>query len=256
MESEKLFIGRDLLYLAFLFLGAGLGCFLNRYRLRAKKAYRDRSVTIGLVMLSGTVAVFAISLIVTGGKLFTDPRFYYTGMILSLFPLLSFRFPRAAGFPVIILAGLATVWTAYSFSQYPRFDLVPANMGNIEIGTDRQVVLNVLPDKSSAGFFLEHDSKPELTITSFEYAVFIPVIGGEQRGKITEFRNSGIVIYEDNRFERGLLGEWLCIFQPDGFFGERDFGSVHKRTVQMPDGLLFPGSVARIFYNGVFVIIK
>ena len=261
MDSEKLYAGRDLLYLAFIFFGAGLGCFIHCFRKRAKRSFRDRCVTLGLIFFTGTVAVFAVMLILTRGKIITGLSFYATGIILAALAFFAARFPRAAGFPAIILTGLIITWIAYSFAQFPGFynpknGLTETNIGNLEFA-DGQCILKIIPEKNPA-LFIAEDSPPGaaqgpqfgITLTLFEYALFFPVIGGEQRGKITEFRNNQNIIYEDNRFEKGLLGKWINFLEKENPSGKNNFASVQKEFFLLPHNPVFSGSVTRIFYDG------
>ena len=238
MDFKNFNIGRDLLYLSFLFTGAALGCFISRLKRRASLRFKNRCLTLGIIFLSPAAAVFACMLIVTGGRFFTDPVYYITGSILALVVLLAFRFPRAAGFPAILITGLVLVWTACSFGRFPRFDGSEINLGHAEINNSGGILLSIVSGKSPVEFEPEN-MQFEITITSFEFASFVPVIGGERRGKITEFRNELTIFYDDAGFGR--------------FFGSGQDGGFLVRTavvtMPIPDGSLIPGCTAGFFYN-------
>jgi membrane associated rhomboid family serine protease len=111
--------GRDLFYLAFLFFGAALGSFLNRFRRKCNKSFRDRSITIAILFLSGAVASLAVMLILTEATIIAYPALFIIGAVFALLALLAVRFPRTAGFSLIFLAGLGIVWVSYSFFAFP-----------------------------------------------------------------------------------------------------------------------------------------
>jgi len=259
MTSDFSGTARDLLYLAFLFFGAGTGCFLNRFRARAKTGFRNRSVTLGFVLYACAACVFAIMLIVSGGRIQTHFSVYITGFVLAALALPAVRFPRAAGFPVVIAAGIVIVWTAYSFGQFPLLNNPGsrANIGCLEM--DGQYTFGTAGDQSKAQFprsVISADSVLEITITSFEYAFFFPVIGGERRGKITRLNVNGTNLYHDIRFENGLLGFWAKTFKKDYLQDRNDFIKAADLELLLTDQVINQDKpfFYRIFYHGESLI--
>ncbi|MCL2479835.1 MAG: hypothetical protein FWF22_10055, partial [Treponema sp.] len=167
---------RDLFYLAFIFLGAAIGLFLNWFRAGMNLRSRNRSVTAGLLLLSCSVAAIAVSLVITDARLFTVPAYYVIAAILAALSILSARFPRAAGFPLILAAGIVFVWIAYTFGQFPQLD-GGGCIGSINTASGGQVSAELIPGTQVN--FPADNFQCGITVTSFEYARFIPVIGGE-----------------------------------------------------------------------------
>ena len=256
MDSEILFTGRDLFYLACVFFGAGAGCFLNRFRINAKNRFRNLSLTLGFIFFSIAIIFLAIMLIVTGGRIFTGLQFYITGIVLVVITLLAARFPKAAGFPLVITAGIITVWVAWSFGQYPRFNSSEspgANIGLLEtsngsasliITGDRkpvQLIPNVTEDQSS-----------DITMTLFEYAGFVPVIGGELRGKITGINYAGKIIYNDIGFSKGLQGFIFNMFREKYSSEKIILITIDEKTMPLPADFFIQNTSDGSFRFGLF----
>ena len=274
MVSENFGACRDIFYLGFLFFGGAAGFFLHWFRVGAKIRFRSRSVTLGLVLLSCAVAAFAVSWILAGGRLFPGRAFYITGIILAVLLVLAVRFPAAAGFPLVLAAGIVYVWIAWSFGQFPRLGGTQTDQnlrqlaviktgGNSELSFEINSGNGEITKMFSAGF-VPGETVFDIAVTSFGYADFVPVIGGVRRGQITSVLDGGKNIYSDSRFDRGLLAAWLSGFRQNGFLGKRNFASVftnnlilpEPETPQNPGGTFFgsaafyPGNIVRIYFDG------
>jgi hypothetical protein len=202
--------GRDFFYLAFLFFGAALGSFLNRFRRECNKGFRNRSMVIAIIFLSGAVASLAVMLIFSEGK-FTDyPALFITGAVFALLALLSMRFPRTAGFSFILLAGIGIVWVSYAFSRFPRIESQNMPLAYIS-GEQGELSIEFIPEKEKVSLTIPETHEIELIITRIEYSYFFPLVGGESRGRITAIRDNETLMYEYPHFERSL-GRWNSLF--------------------------------------------
>ena len=237
--SGDLPISRDLLYLAFIFLGGSIGCFLNRLRADVESRFRSRMVTLGLLLLSMSVAISAVMLILANGKIITDRFYYMTAFFFCIVSAVCFRFPKAAGFPVIIFAGIVFVWFAWSFTQFPRFDDAQRYIGSADFNGD-QITINAVPDHSEVTARLSGAPGFELTVTTIRYTDYAPLIGGQTRGKITSMRGE-TPYFTDPRFEKGLLNILLKI----NVFGH---APVNKKKIDFYSDDLLPGGTSLRFY--------
>ncbi|MDR0313959.1 MAG: hypothetical protein LBI14_10215 [Treponema sp.] len=230
--------GRDLLYLAFLFFGAALGSFLNRFRRKCNKNFRDRSITIAILFFTGTVASLAVMLILTEATIIAYPAMFITGAVFALFALLSIRFPMTAGFSFILLAGIGIVWVSYSFLRYPKIDNQSTPLGYIAAG-QREFSIEFIPDKEKLSLPIPESYKLELRITHIEYAKFFPLVGGESRGRISAIRDKETLIYEYPYFNKGALSRWNSL----------PFISIETVSIGFPIDPLQPNRVYSIFNN-------
>lgn len=237
MESEINAAARDLLYLAFVFFGAAAGSMLNRFRLKAKTAFRSVSITLGLLLLSGAVASFAVMFILNGGKLFMGSMYYITGAALSVLALLSLRFPRAFGFPLILAAGIVIVWTANTFVRLPRTGDRTAPLAHISVFTDGSAALELPDGKNEIRINLgPENAGTKLVITGTEYAEFFPLLGGTSRARITEIINTdnGNIVYK---------------YEKSGPIQD-NFASREEFTLALPAGIILPERRYGVFYDG------
>jgi hypothetical protein len=218
MEFENYTAVRDLFYLAALFAGSGIGCVLNRFRIKSTLRFRNRAVTLALCLFSGMVAALAGALIYSKGFVVFEKTFYVPAVIAVVFPALAVRFPRAAGFPLILVSGCAVIWIGYSFLQFPLLDAGEScrasvfNEGNgryiARFASDRganpeqSLLIRIGGEGQPAEKFLE------FCFVRIFCAPPVPLIGGENRGIITEIRSENEVFYADPRFTGNLLRGW------------------------------------------------
>jgi hypothetical protein len=208
MDFENYAISRDLFYLAALFLGAGCGCFLNRFRIIAKTRFRILSVTAGLCFFSGAAAAFFISIILSNWKIFGETSLYLPMGILAVLVILVFRFPRAAGFPIFLLSCVFVVFIGYTGYRIPVID----NSSLLRLSRDGNNIVRISTVRSNEtssrrtndDSFLSFQVRGEgsaLEINSFSVvpSKVFPVFGGISRGLITEIRYNQTVIYANSQ---------------------------------------------------------
>jgi hypothetical protein len=171
MEFEHFAPARDFFYLACIFLGAALGFILGHFRRKAPLRSRNRSLTLAFCFLSVMVIFLAAALIYSKGQVFTEPPVYITGAVFVVFLVLVVRFPKAAGFPFILLAVVAAIWAGLSFFRYPiaRPSAPVASYTNEDLGSDL-----------------------ELVYTRLRAPRFYPLMGGETRGLLKDAKLRGM----------------------------------------------------------------
>jgi hypothetical protein len=201
MDFERFPASRDFFFLAWLFAGAALGCILSRFRKGASLRLRNRVIALAFCFLSGMVAALAAAFVLYGPAIFLEKALYLPGGILAFFLVLAFRFPRAAGFPLILAAGLAVVWLGVSFLSYPRLEVEipgsPAASVSPEGGRRFRVRTAAGPKgELSTPFVVEvSGGVMEFTLEYLTCAPSFPLIGGVTRGIITEIQDSSGVLY-------------------------------------------------------------
>jgi hypothetical protein len=204
MDFEHFSVSRDLLYLASLFTGAGLGCFLAA--LSSVRRGRSGWISAALCFLSCAVAAISGSIILSTGAVFTAFPLFVPAAAFFVTGVLALRFPRA-GVVFVFLAGVFTVFAAAVFLRYPRFVSPdnPAGNGNLPVMTVQSTGGGILvrktqrpadragspdsTDSDSAETWNLAEGSPAESLYFEALAVeanpLYPVFGGEKRGFFT-----------------------------------------------------------------------
>jgi hypothetical protein len=265
MEFEDYTAARDLFYLAALFAGAGIGCVLNRFRIKSTLRSRNRAVTLAFCLFSGMVAALAGSLIYSTGLIVFERPLYIPAAIAAALVILALRFPRAAAFPLILAAGCAVIWIGYSFLRFPliaageplRVSVSPVSHDGTG-GTGQYALRFASPRGAGSGqdilIRLEGRGRPEdrfleFSLAHLSYPAFFPLIGGENRGIVTGVRGEDEVFYADPRFAGNLLRGWygglgkILSGDPGGRFFEES-----REKVPVTD--ILPGMALELGFDG------
>jgi hypothetical protein len=221
MEFKDYAAARDLFYLAVLFAGAGIGCVLNRFRLTGTLRFRNRTITLALCLFSGMVTALAAALIYSNGLIVFEKPLYIPAIIIAVLLVLAVRFPRAAGFPLILVSGCAVIWIGYSFLQFPSLDTGEPFLVSFSGEGQGQYAAHFASGggtdpKQSFVMYLAGEEQPgevflEFCFVRISYAPSFPLIGGTNRGSITEIRSETEVFYADPRFSGKLLRGWYTL---------------------------------------------
>ena len=214
MNFEQFAHARDFLYLTALFLGAGIGCILNRYRCSfnpAKNAvrFRNRTVTAGFCFFSFALAALTTAAIFSNWAIFTVNALYVPLGILTVIIVLAFRFPRAAGFPLVIVFGIFMVWMGYACLRFPVVD--STGYGQVVPERDGSIRLKFLSPaearssdqiKSAASLSVKPGGKDdvlEFRARCITVSKNFPLAGGVSRGSITEIWDNNEYLYGSQR---------------------------------------------------------
>ena len=218
MDFKQFSLSRDLLYLASLFLGAGLGCILNRFRRKASTRFRNNSVTAGLCLFSLAFSALVAACIISNWMVIRETSLYLPLCILAILLMLACRFPKAAGFPILIISGMLLVWMGYACLRFPAFD--GAGEGHLVRDGNGLVLFRLLPPSTSDSeivFSFQPADKAEIIefhALNISISKEIPLIGGENRGIIAEIVCSTGPIYTDPRFNKAVFP--FNYYQPGG----------------------------------------
>jgi hypothetical protein len=220
MEFEEYTAARDLFYLAALFAGAGIGCVLNRFRSKSTLRFRNRTITLALCLFSGMVAALAGALMYSGALIVFETALYIPALIAAALLVLAVRFPRAAGFPLILVSGCAVIWIGYSFLQFPRLDTKEPFRVSVFCEGKGQYTVRFASGKGAKAkqnllIRLEGKEQPaegflEFCFVRVSYAPSFPLAGGENRGIITEIRGENEVFYANPQFAGIVLRGWYA----------------------------------------------
>ena len=195
MSFEQFSSSRDFLYLAALLLGCGIGCILNRLKKNCSARSRNLTVTAAFFLLSGVLAALTLALIYSGGMILFEPDLFLPLGISVLPFILAFRFPRAAGFPLILVLGVFVVWIAYVCVSFPlsgnaKNERRVSQVIHTEHADDSE---NGTPEKKGlAHILLVHSSETE---TDYCFPKAFPVVGGMGLNLISEIRKSSNLLY-------------------------------------------------------------
>jgi len=209
MDFKQFALSRDLLYLAALLLGAGLGCMLNRFRRKASTRFRNSSVTAGLCLFSLAFSALIAACIISNWMIVKEASLYLPMGILSILLVLACRFPKAAGFPILIVSGLLLVWIAYACLRFPLFN--SAGEGYLVRNGDGLVLFRLISppgsDSEQVFSFLPEDEGVVIEFHALNISISkeIPLIGGENRGIIAEITGGGEPIYTNSRFNKSVF---------------------------------------------------
>jgi hypothetical protein len=252
MEFEDYTAARDLFYLAVLFAGAGIGCVLNRFRAASTLRFRNRALTLALCLFSAMVAALAGALIYSKGLIVFEKPVYIPAAIALVLLILAVRFPRAAGFPLILVSGCLVIWIAYSFLQFSRLDTgepfrvsvssegkgqytarFASGRGNLE----ENLVIHLAGEEQS------RDQVLDFCFTRLSYASHYPLIGGQNRGVVTEIRGEKAVFYADPRLTGSLLRGWYAWLQKSPLGGSESRRVLFEESREkIPVSDILPGT--------------
>jgi hypothetical protein len=257
MDSEYFPLCRDLLYLTFALTGVSLGSALHLLRRNLRRKVRNRIILWLFCVLSGIFVCFSLVLIYSRAFLgFIPPLAPFLGAVAVVFALAA-RFPRAFGFPLILLGGLAVLWLGYSFLRFPRIRsegtplfLVIRHGG--ATGTLRFIVPGNGEWRAqtyilNAG---EGEALPELRGILVTLDPLYPLFGGETRGMITEIRRDGEVPF----FPEGwFLPRWYASLFSGGQAGNsRSWGiSTQRFQEDLGPGSLPPETNLILRFDGI-----
>jgi hypothetical protein len=259
MEFESFALSRDLLCLAGALTGATAGYVAGLGRGDTTIRGRNRLITMALVVFSAAVAAFAGAVVVSKAAIFDGVLpFIVPAVCVPVFAL-AFRFPRAAGFPLILAGGLLTVWLGGSFLRYPlvKSGGIPLAVLQNDGAGGCLLRLPAGPDDAALSVVLplpETGAPAELRAVLVGVNRFYPLIGGEERGFVSLVRRGGETLYAEPGF-RGLAGAWYrCL---DGLQRKRGVGITVRELQNTADTDAIPqGMDLRVFIDGEGLVVS
>jgi len=239
MDFEHFAPARDLFYLGSLLLGAALGSFLTTLLDTCTLRQRSVWITVILFLLSFALASLAGALILSGGLVFGMFSLYPFAILFFAIGTLGVRFPRIGGYAIIIATTVFFIWISFSFLVFPRLE-EPEQL-SLRSGTAGQIL--VRQGMTARGFgnagkldaetwTIDDDGRP-ITFEAVSITAYpgYPLIGGDQRGIITQITRRGELLYR--------------------FFRPLSLGFVLERhTLDMPSGSIRPGINLSVLFDG------
>ena len=251
MEFEHFALTRDFFYLAALLFGVGLGCILNRFRRKVTDRYRNVTVTVGLCFFSGSLVSLTLAIIFSNWMILKESSLYIPMGILAILPALAFRFPRALGFPLILVTGVFTVWMGYACLRFPVID--GSSQGRVTRDGSGLVHVRI----ASQGIDTVLSYHPETEVLEFRAFCFylpriFPLVGELKRGLIAEITTN------EGRYVDPRLGKYLFPGQypwpgADVRVQEawQQFFSFQETLEKLETKTLLPGAALTILYDGL-----
>jgi hypothetical protein len=215
------------------------------------------------------VVALAGALIYSNGLILFEKPLYVPAAIAAALLILAVRFPRAVGFPLILVSGLVAVWIGYSCLQFPRitnglplaaitnegkglYTVRFAASGKAAAGkaaagspSGQDLQIQIAGDDQSLEFFFIH----------LAYAAPYPLIGGENRGIITKIQRKtalgGEPFYADPRLDRGLLRGWYTGPLKNLSSGTENWRIRFEEShADIPAAVFLPGMALNISFDG------
>jgi len=258
MEFDQFSLARDYFYLAALFLGAGIGCILNRFRKKSTGRSRNWAITAGLCFFSGTLAALTMAIIHSNGLILLETSLYpYLGFLTAIL-ILAFRFPRVAGFPAILVTGVFLVWISYGYLRFPVIN----DSGRLRVTKEGNGLVHIIPILNSTEKALPVFSfKPEgneqvleFRAFSFTFSKVLPVVGGLNCGDIAEIRCEEELLYKDPRFSNGLFPRLYP--GSDNILSNTRIFSSQEIPAKLELRKLKPGEGLTVFFDGMEITFR
>ena len=230
MNYENFGLARDLLYLTALFIGLSTGAFLLIKTKSCTLRRRSQLITVILFLAAFAVTSLAVAVILTRGQVFSVVSIYLFFAIFLVFGIIGLYIPRVGISIIIALSGLYIVLISFSFLVYPRInDLDPL----LVRATDESFVFRHgadMWDIQDTGGAIRFEA---VCITPYPG---YPLIGGEQRGILTQVSRANEQLFS-------LRNRNLSILGMPGFVRE-------YFTLDLPEGFMLPGFSLSVLFNG------
>ena len=242
MDFEQYALARDFLYLGALFFGAGTGFILRRFR--------NAAVTAGLCLFSGTLAALCAASIISNWRIFAETALYLPLGILALVLAVAVRFPRATGFPLILISGAFVVWMGYACLRYP----VIGDNGLGQVTRDGENYIHARLPSDMSGSSLSFHNADEDAVMEFRAFIvsvsrYFPLAGGRSRGVITEISYNNRLLYAESRLGTKIIFSGYFSPGADTEFPVH-FIAFHEAAGMLETGKLFPGAGRTICFDG------
>ena len=206
---------RDLLYLAALFLGAGLGFIFHHFRFGTKRRFRNASLSIGFCLFSGAIAALTAAVICSNWIIFKETSLYLPAAIIAAFFALAVSFPRAAGFPLIIIIFIIAAASGFAIFNFPPLQ----KPDQVLLIRDSGDVLNIKPVQNEDGKVYLPETGPDDSVTiiiaensvlefhsyCFSFSGYFPLLGGIKRGDIYEITGNNEILYTKTGLGNGFF---------------------------------------------------
>jgi len=246
MDFEHFASARDLFYLGSLLLGTSLGAFLTTRLTTCTLRQKSVWITAILFLLSFALASLAGAAILSGCLIFGYLSLYPFVILFLATGTLAVRFPRIGGYAIIITTTIFLIWISFSFLVFPRFTepeqltLRSATSGQIlvRMGITARGLGNT-GKQDAETWTIDDDGRP-ITFEAVSITAYpgYPLIGGEQRGIITQVTRRGERLF--------ILAGSLYLFsrsRSPGFVLEH-------HTLDMPPGSIRPGINLSVLFDG------
>jgi hypothetical protein len=254
MEFNIFTVTRDLLYLSGALVGVALGFIVSLFRKDITIRSRNRRISVILVVLSGAISSFALAIAVSLGILFEDSGIFIVAGICVLIFALAARFPRAAAYPLILAAGLLAVWLGFSYLRFPQI-----KNSSVPLAAVYNEGENLFSVQTSQGPGSGDRAQPETirisgNLSSLEFTGIVirfkrlyPLVGGTERGLITEISKDSESLFSKTAADGTLLTSYYTWLNTDG----RIFGiSFQKVEGQVPFETIPQGMNMAVLLDG------
>lgn len=191
MTFDAFSLARDLGYGSAFFLGISLGLLLYIPWAGDDVRRKSRLVSLFFILLSVVVALLAGALVYSKATLLWDREYYFPWVLIGVSGVAGCRFPRAAGFPLVVLLGATISWGAYTYLRSEV--LSPRNnpVGTLRVNGQNQISIRFEsfppespPIQDQLYTPLEFKNEKGIPLCSVAIVAFhrlVPLIGGTSR---------------------------------------------------------------------------
>jgi hypothetical protein len=186
-------------------------------------------------------------------------------IIASIFAVVSaaaLRFPRTVAFPLIILGGVFSIWTAYTFLRFPPMDRGTSGLVSIYNGEDG-IFIHFEPRNRADRFSpaaadigpLEADAPLAIQLALISMDPAIPLIGAQKRGIVSLIQKSGEAVFTEKRLTGSLFRKWYSLLSQEALSGMIDI-SLSFKEIQVDTSGFTPEMSLTVFFDGEQLFFK
>ena len=191
MTFDAFPLARDLGFGSAFFLGISLGLLLYIPWAGDDTRRKSRFVSLFFILLSVTVALLAGALIYSKADLLWDREYWIPWALISVLGVAGSRFPRAVGFPLVVLLGAVISWGAYTYLRSEGLSsgnnpvCVLRVNGQNQISARFEPIFPVLSQKQDQLYipleFKNEEGIPLCSVTIVTFHRLVPLVGGSSR---------------------------------------------------------------------------
>ncbi len=202
-----LYLSRDLFYLAFCCLGFGAGALVSLFASDLTLKQRNRKITCAILWFSGALISLTLAIVFSKGEVFLHKDFYIAGSVFFVLTAASFRFPKYAGFPLIIIAGFLVTVFAFLFLRFPLADETDPLVFRTDESKQAAVRIMRSSDTESLSefaYFELSNLEDPLSVIVYEFHIdeAVPLAGGQVRSSPFEIIQNGALIFSNPMISR------------------------------------------------------
>jgi hypothetical protein len=199
MDFEHFALSRDMGYLGFMMAGIALGLLLQLCPSVRPAKKKHWIIPVSMLFFSAAVVFFAVSLIYSQGRILFLKAWYLPGLISAGVFTFAGRFPLAAAFPLLLLAGALAVVSGIISRPFVRLtgpETVLAVVSGVQNPNSGDRAYTVQISKTGASLFSPATgTELEIQALRLHPAPALPFFGGSVLSAVSGIFNGGEAVY-------------------------------------------------------------